>query len=344
MCVWYVVGLALTLLAGRMYLLGSKKALINWLANSSIFYYMYKRQLAERHASRDFKVESFETSILNGAATVVTIPFLHDNYAYILIDHATGECAAVDVADPQVVLDVWQDLDRRKKHTTTPLHLKYILATHKHFDHAGGNRKLKSALSTATIVGGVLDNVQGSTKQTWHGDKLKVGSLTIETLAVPCHTMGHVAFYVSLVNHEGVGCVFTGDTLFVAGTGRFFEGNAEQMYRNLYEVLGRLPPSTLVFCGHEYTLNNLSFASYLEPNNEAIKAKIEWAMGQRAKGLPTVPSTLMEEQTYNPFMRVHEPTVAQRTKHPSRPTRVMQDLREMKDNMVYQAEWNRIKE
>ncbi|RLN99049.1 hypothetical protein DYB28_010165, partial [Aphanomyces astaci] len=183
--VLYVVGLALAALAVRIYFLGSKKALINWIANSSIFYYMYKRQLAAHHASPDFNVTSFETTILDGAATVVTIPFLQDNFAYILFDHATGECAAVDVADPQVVLNVWRALVAHRSPPSHPLTLKYILTTHKHFDHAGGNRKLKAALTSATIVGGVLDSVQGSTKQTWHGDKLKVGSLTVETLAVP---------------------------------------------------------------------------------------------------------------------------------------------------------------
>ncbi|KAF0684694.1 Aste57867_23349 [Aphanomyces stellatus] len=309
MFVIYVVAVALALLAVRISLLGSKKALINWVANSSLFYYMYKRQLAAKHAEKGFHVAFFETGILDGAATVVTIPFLHDNYAYILVDKATGECAAVDVADPQVVLDVWNQLSRKCR-DTPPLRLKYILATHKHFDHAGGNRKLQAVLSTATIVGGILDNVQGATKHTWHGDTLKVGSLTLETLAVPCHTMGHVAFYVTTANHQGAGCVFTGDTLFVAGTGRFFEGNGEQMYRNLYDILGRLPPTTLVFCGHEYTLNNLSFASYLEPENQAVCAKIAWAIDQRVAGRPTVPSTLAEEKLINPFMRVHEPTVA----------------------------------
>ncbi|RHY75018.1 hypothetical protein DYB38_013483 [Aphanomyces astaci] len=196
--VLYVVGLALAALAVRIYLLGSKKALVNWIANSSIFYYMYKRQLAAHHASPDFNVTSFETTILDGAATVVTIPFLQDNFAYILFDHATGECAAVDVADPQVVLNVWRALVAHRSPPSHPLTLKY-LTTHKHFDHAGGNRKLKAALTSATIVGGVLDSVQGSTKQTWHGDKLKVGSLTVETLAVPCHTMviPHISIVVS---------------------------------------------------------------------------------------------------------------------------------------------------
>ncbi|RQM30415.1 hypothetical protein B5M09_013025 [Aphanomyces astaci] len=278
--VLYVVGLALAALAVRIYFLGSKKALINWIANSSIFYYMYKRQLAAHHASPDFNVTSFETTILDGAATVVTIPFLQDNFAYILFDHATG-----------------------------------------------GNRKLKAALTSATIVGGVLDSVQGSTKQTWHGDKLKVGSLTVETLAVPCHTMGHVAYYgtvllyflpfhiscdtvlscvllvVSATNHTGHGCVFTGDTLFVAGTGRFFEGNGDQMHRNLSQVLGALPPTTRVFCGHEYTLQNLSFALFVEPDNVAVQTKVL-------------------------LLRVHAP-------RGSRPADVMTHLRQMKDDNVH---------
>ncbi|RHX98405.1 hypothetical protein DYB36_013364, partial [Aphanomyces astaci] len=265
--VLYVVGLALAALAVRIYFLGSKKALINWIANSSIFYYMYKRQLAAHHASPDFNVTSFETTILDGAATVVTIPFLQDNFAYILFDHATGECAAVDVADPQVVLNVWRALVAHRSPPSHPLTLKYILTTHKHFDHAGGNRKLKAALTSATIVGGVLDSVQGSTKQTWHGDKLKVGSLTVETLAVPCHTMV-IPIYILYI----LLCFYRfppPTTLATAACSLEIH-----MHRNLSQVLGALPPTTRMFCGHEYTLQNLSFALFVEPDNVAVQTKV----------------------------------------------------------------------
>ena len=103
--------------------------------------------------------------------------------------------------------------------------------------------------------------------------------------------------------------MFTGDTLFIAGCGRFFEGSASDMYRALVEILGTLPPLTRVYCGHEYTVKNLKFATTVEPNNAAVAEKLVWAKAQTDKGQPTVPSTIAEEHTFNPFMRVRENSV-----------------------------------
>ena len=114
-------------------------------------------------------------------------------------------------------------------------------------------------------------------------------------------------FVVESAGEPGV--VFTGDTLFIAGCGRFFEGSATDMYRALLEVLGALPASTQVYCGHEYTVKNLKFAATVEPNNVAVADKLAWAKTQCGKGQPTVPSTIAEEFTFNPFMRVREASV-----------------------------------
>lgn len=103
--------------------------------------------------------------------------------------------------------------------------------------------------------------------------------------------------------------VFTGDTLFIAGCGRFFEGSATDMYRALIDVLGVLPPSTQVYCGHEYTVKNLKFAATVEPNSRAVADKLAWAKAQTDSGKPTVPSTIAEEFAFNPFMRVREGSV-----------------------------------
>lgn len=115
--------------------------------------------------------------------------------------------------------------------------------------------------------------------------------------------------YVFVESEGEPGVVFTGDTMFVAGCGRFFEGSANDMYRALIEVLGTLPPSTLVYCGHEYTVKNLKFAATVEPKSAAVADKLAWAKAQRDKGQPTVPSTIAEEFTFNPFMRVCENSV-----------------------------------
>jgi hydroxyacylglutathione hydrolase len=125
--------------------------------------------------------------------------------------------------------------------------------------------------------------------------------------------------------------VFTGDTLFVAGCGRFFEGTPEQMYRALVEILSALPPETRVYCGHEYTVNNLKFAATVEPSNQAISDKLAWAQAQRSADKPTIPSTIAEELTFNPFMRVREPTVQQHANAVGNAIATMAAIRAKKD-------------
>ncbi|KAG8317487.1 hypothetical protein J6590_026641 [Homalodisca vitripennis] len=115
-------------------------------------------------------------------------------------------------------------------------------------------------------------------------------NLEVECLHTPCHTKGHICYVVKPKNQSQA--VFTGDTLFIAGCGRFFEGTANQMYDNLYKKLGSLPNDTRVFCGHEYTYANLKFASTVDPNNQAVATKLEWSEKMRAERQPTVPSTI----------------------------------------------------
>ncbi|KAI5619180.1 hydroxyacylglutathione hydrolase, mitochondrial, partial [Silurus asotus] len=136
-----------------------------------------------------------------------------------------------------------------------------------------------------------------------------VGSLNVKCLFTPCHTSGHICYFVTSENSSEPPVVFTGDTLFVAGCGKFFEGTAEEMYKALVDVLGRLPPETRVYCGHEYTINNLKFARHVEPDNEAIRRKLAWAKEKYSNGEPTIPSTMADEFTFNPFMRVREKSV-----------------------------------
>jgi len=140
----------------------------------------------------------------------------------------------------------------------------------------------------------------------------------------------HFCLYVCDESGEP-GVVFTGDTLFIAGCGRFFEGSATDMYRALVEVLGTLPPSTRVYCGHEYTVKNLKFAATVEPNNNAVAEKLAWAKAQTGKGQPTVPSTIAEEFTFNPFMRVRESSVQAHAGKAGDAIATMAAIRSMKD-------------
>ncbi|XP_050250990.1 hydroxyacylglutathione hydrolase cytoplasmic isoform X2 [Quercus robur] len=145
-----------------------------------------------------------------------------------------------------------------------------------------------------------------------------------------CHTNGHISYYVTSKEEEDP-AVFTGDTLFIAGCGKFFEGTAEQMYQSLCVTLGSLPKPTRVYCGHEYTVKNLQFALTVEPDNVKIQQKLTWAQHQRQAGLATIPSTIEEELETNPFMRVDLPEIQARVGCGS-PVEAIQEIRKRKDN------------
>ncbi|KAH7351788.1 hypothetical protein KP509_19G014400 [Ceratopteris richardii] len=143
------------------------------------------------------------------------------------------------------------------------------------------------------------------------------------------HTKGHICYFVTDIK-GGDPAVFTGDTLFIGGCGRFFEGTPEQMYYSLCEKLASLPARTQVYCGHEYTVKNFAFALEVDPENMFLKRKSTWAKQQQAEKKPTVPSTIGDELETNPFMRVREKSIQDIMKL-SDPIEVMGALRRMKD-------------
>lgn len=147
--------------------------------------------------------------------------------------------------------------------------------------------------------------------------------------AVASHTKGHISYYVTGKGDEDP-AVFTGDTLFIAGCGKIFEGTAEQMYQSLCVTLGSLPKPTRVYCGHEYTVKNLLFALTVEQENAKIKQKLSWAQQQQEKGLPTIPSTIEEEMETNPFMRVDLPELQEIVGCKS-PVECLREIRQRKD-------------
>ncbi|XP_046402364.1 hydroxyacylglutathione hydrolase, mitochondrial isoform X2 [Ischnura elegans] len=234
------------------------------------------------------------------------LPALQDNYMYLVVDEVSKEAACVDPVEPEKVLRAVKE---------EGVKLTTVLTTHHHWDHAGGNKnlvKMATGLGDACpqlcVMGGD-DRIEALTKKVSHGEEFNLGSLSVRCLSTPCHTSGHICYYVSGANHPPV--VFTGDTLFIAGCGRFFEGTPNQMYTALVEILGNLPDNTQVYCGHEYTIQNLKYAQHVEPANENIQDKMSWAHSKRSKEEPTVPSTIGEEKLINPFMRVLDPAVQQ---------------------------------
>ncbi|XP_057171513.1 hydroxyacylglutathione hydrolase, mitochondrial isoform X2 [Ursus arctos] len=206
-------------------------------------------------------------TVEQGTMKVELLPALTDNYMYLIIDDETKEAAIVDPVQPQKVVETV------KKHGVK---LTTVLTTHHHWDHAGGNEKLVKLEPGLKVCGGD-DRIGALTHKVTHLSTLQVGSLSVKCLSTPCHTSGHICYFVTKPGSSEPPAVFTGDTLFVAGCGKFYEGTADEMYRALIEILGRLPPDTRVYCGHEYTINNLKFARHVEPSNAAVQEKLAWA-------------------------------------------------------------------
>jgi len=225
------------------------------------------------------------------AMRVVVVPVLEDNYAYLIIDEATKEAAAVDPAEAHIVL---------ARAAEEGVNIVSVLTTHHHYDHAGGNATMASKIPNLNVYGGALDNVAACTRPLEHGDAFSIGSIEVHALHTPGHTKGSISYYCT----EGEqGVVFTGDTMFVGGCGRIFEGTPEDLYRSLVEVLGSLPADTSVYVGHEYTVKNLEFAVHVDKDNEPLQQMLDWAKEQRLQRSFTVPSTLQNEWVINPFMR-----------------------------------------
>ncbi|KAH3720102.1 hydroxyacylglutathione hydrolase, mitochondrial-like [Dreissena polymorpha] len=257
------------------------------------------------------------TRLLN--MRVRLVPALEDNYMYLLIDEATQTCAAVDPVEPEKLLKAVEE---------EQVTLSCVLTTHHHWDHAGGNVELIKKTGPLPVYGGD-DRIGALTEKVGHNRQLTLGNLNIQCLFTPCHTTGHICYYVTGEGEEPA--VFTGDTLFSAGCGRFFEGTPPEMYKALIEILGNLPAKTRVFCGHEYTIQNLKYAEHVEPENAYIRNKMEWAKKLRESNVPTIPSTIEEEKKINPFMRVQEGSVHKHVGGATDPIEVMRLLRLEKD-------------
>ena len=229
---------------------------------------------------------------------VLPVPCLSDNYAYLVTAGGSDEAFVIDPSEAEPVIAA---IEREG------LRLVAIVNTHHHHDHVGGNEGLRARYGALPVYAHASDEgrVPAQTEKVEEGRRFRVAGLELDPLHVPGHTTGAVAYHVE----DGV---FTGDTLFVAGCGRLFEGTPEMMHRSLSGKLARLPPETRVYCGHEYTVANLRFAAHAEPDNRAVSAKLERARAMRERGEPTVPSTIGEELETNPFLRAAEPGLAAR--------------------------------
>ncbi|WP_127903124.1 hydroxyacylglutathione hydrolase [Solirhodobacter olei] len=221
--------------------------------------------------------------------TIVTVPCLKDNYAFLLHDAATGAVAVVDVPE---VGPIAAELKARG------WSLSDILITHHHDDHIQGVAELVAATG-AKVTGAAADahRLPPLDRAVAEGDRVTVGSEAGEVIDVSGHTLGHIAFHFPASQ-----AVFTADSLMALGCGRLFEGSPEVMWQSLSK-LAALPPGTTVCSGHEYTASNAKFALTIDPQNAALISRAERVAAARERGEPTVPSTLAEELATNPFLR-----------------------------------------
>ncbi len=233
------------------------------------------------------------------------IPCLQDNYSYLIVDEENNTACVIDPSEADPIIKY---LENNK------IKLKFILNTHHHYDHVGGNQKLKEKYG-ASVVG-------------YKGDKERIPEIDIllndqeiwihenfeaKIIYIPGHTLGHICFY--FYKEESV---FTGDTLFSLGCGRVFEGTYSQMFDSLMK-LKKLPQNTKVYCGHEYTKKNSDFCLIYDANNNNLKTMIHSIDTKLKSGLPTIPSTIKDELECNIFLR-------------SNNAKTFSKLRDLKDN------------
>lgn len=220
------------------------------------------------------------------------LPILGDNYCFILREPETGVTAVVDPGTDAPVAARLEALGHG---------LDWILITHHHADHTGGNLGLKAQFG-CKIAGPAVeaDRVPGLDLELHHGDSFALGAETATIIDTPGHTSGHISYHFAKSR-----ALFCGDTLFVLGCGRLFEGDAATMFES-FRRLFALDDATRVYCGHEYTASNLAFALSVEGDNPALRARAGEIEALRAKQEPTVPSTIGQERATNPFARAKD--------------------------------------
>jgi hydroxyacylglutathione hydrolase len=225
---------------------------------------------------------------------IVPVPCLKDNFAYLVIDDAHRTAAVVD---PGEVAPVVAAAEREG------VEIASVWATHHHPDHVGGVAKLAAAIPSLEVVAHPTDAARfaGVTRTLADGDEVTLGAIRARAIHNPGHTLGAISFYIEDCGAEP-GAVFTGDTLFSAGCGRLFEGDAAMMHASLVR-LASLPPDVRVFFGHEYTESNLRFAAAVDPDDPAVRARVKDVAALRARGEPSTPSTIAIERATNPFVR-----------------------------------------
>ncbi len=236
---------------------------------------------------------------------VEIIPCLQDNYSYLIIDESNKTASVVDPSEAKPIINFIEKEN---------IDLKYILNTHHHFDHIGGNKDLKKKYNSVVI--GYKDDASRipgidillKNNQIWKADNFEA-----KIMHIPGHTTGHISFHFFKEK-----LIFTGDTLFSLGCGKIFEGTYQDMFESLNQIK-KLPQDTKIYCGHEYTLQNSKFCIKHDPENLNLKNKIVEIKKKLENNIPTIPSTLKDENECNIFLRAKD-------------VKSFSKLRDLKDN------------
>jgi len=247
------------------------------------------------------------------------ISCLNDNYSYLILDKISNTVAIVDPSEFESCEKIIEKSHKK---------LDFILNTHHHYDHVGGNEDLKKKYNSK-ILGfeGDKNRIPGIDIVLKNNQEFKIGSVSFTTIFLPGHTKGHIAFYA-----EKEKVIFTGDTLFSLGCGRVFEGTYEQMFKSL-KKLKDLPVDTEIYCGHEYTFKNLEFCLKFNPNNNLLKRKKDEIELKLKNKKPTIPSTIGEEIKTNIFFKFNDPDVKKAINlENSSDLEIFTKLRDLKDN------------
>ncbi|KAF8430134.1 beta-lactamase-like protein [Tirmania nivea] len=249
---------------------------------------------------------------------IQSIPMWTDNYAYLVVDDKTRDAMVVDPAHPPEVLPVLKEQLSKQA-----IRLTGVINTHHHGDHAGGNKAMLEAFPSTPIIGGRdCPHVSMTPK---HEETFQIGKgITVKAMHTPCHTKDSICYYAQDGDEK---VVFTGDTLFIAGCGRFFEGTASEMDQALNVILASLPDDTNVYPGHEYTKSNAKFGLHVAPNNPHLQKLAQFCEeNTQTQGK----FTIGDEKKHNVFMRLDDPEVLSATQCKD-PADVMKKLRDQKN-------------
>lgn len=223
------------------------------------------------------------------------VPLGRTNYSYFVQDTATGLLGVVDPGDHDYLVSIANNFFHCP--------ISAVFLTHKHWDHSAGMHELRKTYPNIKTYASKDEIVFDVSHAVVDSEVIKFGTTEVRVLTTPVHTKGSVCYYIQGIDTPGA--VFTGDTFFLGGMGAFFEGDIKSACASVNKING-LPDDTYMFPGHEYAETTLKFALFLQPNNKSLLKKVSWVVKRRAKYMVTVPSTIKEEKSYNPFLKIYD--------------------------------------